>query len=182
VTPRPRSGLADRIQLFRLVRGIPYGTDGAHTGADLLRVGRGDCLAKSAYLVAGFQSLGYQARRVRWLYELPPWPAEVNLLPSREDVHSATEVLIDGRWVLVDATIDPRLASTGLTISDWDGRTDTGTAFPPIGPVWRPGDGPEPRADWASGSATPNPAAGSRYQTAFNSVLERARNGRASGR
>jgi transglutaminase-like putative cysteine protease len=168
--------LADRIRLFRLVRGIPYATDGAHTEADLLAIGRGDCLAKSAYLIAGFQALGYRAHRVRWLYELPPWPAEVSLLPSRQDVHSAAEVLIDGRWVLVDATIDPPLAGTGLIICDWDGHRDTATAFPPTGPVWRPGAGPEPRADWESGSPPLDPAAGLRYQVAFNHLLELARN------
>ncbi|MEV4571524.1 transglutaminase domain-containing protein [Nonomuraea sp. NPDC049419] len=105
---------AERIALFLAVRNVPYATDGAHDAETLMTIGRGDCLAKSAYLIEGLRTLGHQVRRVRWLYHLPDRPAEVQLLPSGEDVHAAAKVLVDGRWVLVDATHDPPLAAAGV--------------------------------------------------------------------
>jgi transglutaminase-like putative cysteine protease len=167
---------AERIRLFEAVRAVPYGTDGAHDAESLMAIGRGDCLAKSAYLTAGFRRLGYPSRRVRWLYLLPDQPLEVRLLPPREDVHSAAEILIDGRWVLVDATHDPALAPAGLTVAVWDGVGETAPAYPPIGPVWRPGSGPEPMPN--VGRPAASDVAGRRYQVAFNQWL---RDVRASG-
>jgi transglutaminase-like putative cysteine protease len=165
---------AERIALFLAVRNVPYATDGAHDAETLMTAGRGDCLAKSAYLIEGFGALGHQARRVRWLYHLPDRPAEVLLLPSREDVHSAAEVLIDGRWTLVDATHDPLLAAAGLTVAEWNGITDTVPAYEPRGPLWRPGDGPEPvpNADLPEAHGVDS---GDGYQEAFNRWLREVR-------
>ncbi|MFC5828770.1 transglutaminase domain-containing protein [Nonomuraea insulae] len=168
-----------RIALFLAVRDVPYATDGAHDAETLMTVGRGDCLAKSAYLIEGLRALGHQVRRVRWLYHLPDRPAEVRLLPSREDVHSAAEVLIDGRWTLVDATHDPPLAAAGLAVADWDGITDTIPAYEPRGPLWRPGGGPEPVPN-ADVNATYDADSGDCYQKAFNRWLREARAGAAT--
>ncbi|TMR22480.1 hypothetical protein ETD86_11585 [Nonomuraea turkmeniaca] len=164
---------AERIALFLTVRNVPYATDGAHDAEALMSVGRGDCLAKSAYLISGFRALGYQARRVRWLYHLPDQPAEVWSLISREDVHTAAEVLIECRWRLVDATHDPGLASAGLVVAEWDGRTDTVPAYEPKGPLWRPGDGPEPRPNADVDEL--DDAGGDGYQKAFNRWLRAVR-------
>ncbi|MGP3912993.1 transglutaminase domain-containing protein [Nonomuraea sp. 10N515B] len=164
---------AERIALFLAVRNVPYATDGAHDASTLMTFGRGDCLAKSAYLIEGFLALGYQARRVRWLYHLPDQPTEVWLLPSREDVHSAAEVLINGRWTLVDATHDPPLAAAGLAVAEWDGIADTVPAYVPCGPLWRPGDGPEPVPN-ADTTAT-DVDSGDRYQKAYNRWLSEVR-------
>ncbi|WP_329492611.1 transglutaminase domain-containing protein (plasmid) [Kitasatospora sp. NBC_01246] len=163
-----------RLRLFETVRAIPYATDGAHDADSLLAAGRGDCLAKSAYLGREFRRLGYPVRRVRWLYRLPAEPAEVLLLASREDVHTATEVRIGDRWVLVDATYDPPLARAGFTVATWDGHHDTLPAHPPAGPLWRPGDGPEPV------SLHPGPG-GPRYREAFNTWLHSVRGPRSPG-
>ncbi|GAA3654690.1 hypothetical protein GCM10022224_017130 [Nonomuraea antimicrobica] len=160
---------AERIALFLAVRDVPYATDGAHDAETLMVVGRGDCLAKSAYLIGALRALGYPARRVRWLYHLPDRPAEVRLLPSREDVHSAAEALIDGRWTLVDATHDPPLAAAGLAVAEWDGITDTVPAYEPRGPLWRPGDGPEPVPN--AGVPESRVDGGRSYQAAFNRWL-----------
>ncbi|MFI6732471.1 transglutaminase domain-containing protein [Nonomuraea sp. NPDC050451] len=165
---------AARIALFLAVRNVPYATDGAHDAETLMTVGRGDCLAKSAYLIEGFRALGHQARRVRWPYHLPDRPEEVRLLISREDVHSACEVRIGGRWTLVDATHDPALAAAGLTVAEWDGLSDTVPAYEPRGPLWRPGDGPEPVPNNGVAVAAD---LGERYRQAFNRWLRHVRAG-----
>ncbi|MFJ4342613.1 transglutaminase domain-containing protein [Streptomyces sp. NPDC088915] len=167
--------IEDRIRLFERVRAIPYATDGAHDAASLLTEGRGDCVAKADYLVTHLPNIGVPARRVRWLYHLPPEPAEVNLLISREDVHTAVEAQVDGRWVLVDATHDPALGAIGLTVAEWDGHTATTPAYEPVGPLWRPGD-PIPEPVPNRNSTRPfDPAAGRVYRAAFNRWLRDAR-------
>ena len=48
--------------------------------------------------------------------------------------HLACKVDIDGRLVLVDATLDPALEKVGLPVNkDWDGITDTMLAIHPCG-------------------------------------------------
>jgi transglutaminase-like putative cysteine protease len=164
--------LTDRLRLFEWVRAVPYATDGAHDAEHLLAVGRGDCLAKADFLLREFPLLGYPARRVRWLYLLPEQPTEVHQLVSRRDVHSAVEILLAGVWVLVDATHDPALARAGLTVACWDGWTDTLPAYPPLGAIWRPGNGPEPVPN--DGRPGPDPA-GPGYRVAFNRWLRSVR-------
>jgi transglutaminase-like putative cysteine protease len=115
---------------------MPYATDAAWSAEGLVIAGRGSCLAKSDLLVTGFRELGYSARHVRWLYRLPRQPAEVRLLGTRTDVHSATEVEIDGQWVLVDATHDPPLGRAGLAVAEWDGRHSTHPAYEPVSSRW----------------------------------------------
>lgn len=110
------------IEVFRAVRNVPYATDGASQGADLMTVGRGNCIAKAEALAAGLADLGVRVRRVRWRYHLPEQPPEVALLPSRVDVHTATtEAFLQGRWLLVDAAHDPPLAALGFAVAHWDG-------------------------------------------------------------
>ncbi|MER7050298.1 transglutaminase domain-containing protein [Streptomyces jumonjinensis] len=127
-----------RLRLFERVQAVPYATDGAHTAAELVAFGRGDCLAKSAYLVDGFRALGCPARRVWWLYRLPPHPPEVRLLVSREDVHSAAEVLIGGRWT---SWMPPTIrASPGPGSRSRTGTTPQWTPPWPTRPPGRCGD------------------------------------------
>ena len=179
-------GVDARQALFTAVRDMPYRTDAAHTADELLALGAGSCLAKADLMERGLRRLGYRARRVRWLYELPGQPAEVALLPSRSDIHSATEVLIDGHWRVVDATLDPALARIGLSVTSWDGVGDSDVAFVPAGPIWRAGHDDE------SIAAAPTeierawlqapPGAGRRYRVAFNRWLDSARSASVGSR
>lgn len=54
-------------------------------------------------------------------------------------------------------------------IAVWDGVGDTVPAYPPLGPVWRPGAGPEPVPN--AGRPAAFDLAGRRYQVAFNRWL-----------
>ncbi len=172
----PRSA---RIALFNAVRDLPYATDAASDAATLIRARRGNCLAKADVLACGFTQLGYRVRTVRWLYRLPGAPAEVALLPSRDDVHTALEVFLGQRWRLMDATHDPPLAAIGLTVNDWEGQDGTQPAFVPLGPVWQVGVDNEAIASAVAtirARYTDDVSARAlRYQTAFNRWLDMAR-------
>jgi transglutaminase-like putative cysteine protease len=135
----PATGAAARCRLFLAVRNLAYATDAASDAVGLVRQERGNCLAKADLLREGFRILGYEVRRVRWRYELPPRPPEVALLPSRYDIHTAVEIWIDRQWALVDGTHDPPLARGGLVVAEWDGFGSTQPNYAPIGSVWREG-------------------------------------------
>jgi len=133
------SGAAARRAVFAAVRDLPYATNAAAAAVTLVCLGRGNCAAKAELLARGLRLLGADARLVRWRYRLPAWPPEVGLLPSRDDLHTAVEVAVAGRRVLVDATHDPPLARGGLVVGDWDGWHPTAPAYAPDGPIWREG-------------------------------------------
>ena len=176
-------GAAARRAVFTAVRDLPYATNAAADAAALVRLGRGNCLAKADLLTRGLRLLGGEARRVRWRYQLPLRPPEVDLLPSRDDIHTAVEVAIEGHWVLVDATHDPPLARGGFIISNWDGEHPTPPAYEPHGPIWREGADDAAitaalaaiAAQYQGRVATPAATAGPMYLSAFNAWLEQLR-------
>lgn len=174
------SGAAARRAVFVAVRDLPYATDAGADAAALVQLGRGNCLAKADLLMQCLRLLGHAAHRVRWRYHLPAQPTEVALLPSRDDIRTATEVNIGGCWVLVDATHDPPLACGGFVVSEWDGEHPTAPAYAPCGPVWR--EGADDAAIAAALAAIvdqyqPTTVAESAYRRAFNTWLEQLRAG-----
>lgn len=124
------------VAIFEEVRGFPYAIDAAHDADALVELGAGDCLAKSDLLARRLRRLGFSVRLVRWLYLLPDVVPEVGELPSRLDLHRAVDVWRGGEWILADATHDPPLAGSGLTVAEWDYPKGTPAAYPAIGPRW----------------------------------------------
>jgi hypothetical protein len=130
-------GIAPVVSCFYAVRDLPYALDGSHDGLDLLVQRRGDCLAKSELLAMALaaKALGIPARYVRWRYLIPEAVPEVAELPSRVDLHRAVQLLVGGKWVLVDSTHHPGLRNTRLLVSEWDGQHDTQPGYRPLGPA-----------------------------------------------
>lgn len=176
-----RTEIGARVALFRAVRDLPYATNGAHDAAGLVEQRRGSCLAKADLLAWGLAQLACETRLVRWLSILPPEPSEVDLLPSRDDIHTAVEARVTrgASWILVDATHDLPLATGGLTVAEWDGVSDTPPAYPPQGPLWRVGqDDRAIAAAWERIDARWREAPAGRtdpYQPAFNAWLDALR-------
>lgn len=131
------------VACFDYVRNLPFGSvgDGIHVRAtEVLRRGRGDCHTKSTLLVALLRSIELPAR-VRFLALRGDFLRGLLDLDSLPVMHCAVEVLLDGRWILVDThVVDPefacaarrRLRSEGHTMgwgihlhgqTDWDGRS-----------------------------------------------------------
>lgn len=122
------------VTLFERVRDLPYDTTSAYDGEGLRAQGRGNCVAKAALLAEELGALGLPCRTVSWEYELPLLVDVQQRLGFRADIRTAVQVHVGGRWVLVDATHDPRLGTLGLTVGRWDGRSATEPAYQPIGP------------------------------------------------
>jgi hypothetical protein len=136
-----------RISIYENIRDIPYavlpGLNNTDRFADILTLRRGSCTPKHFLLCNMFQRLGLTV-----LFAVYPFrwgePAEMmvgNLEPLREMTkalpmshHLACRVEIDGRLVLVDATLDPPLGKAGMAINqEWDGFSDTLLPMTPCG-------------------------------------------------
>lgn len=172
---------ARRVEAYRWVRDLPYDTVSAHDAAGLRALGRGNCVAKAHLLAEALQHLGATCRMVSWEYELPVLVPVQRALAFRSDAHTAVQVLVEDRWLLVDATHDPALADLGLTVGRWDGESATEPAYPAVGPVAvldRHGKSPEldetTRRISREVEATP-PHLIAQYQRDLNALFERAR-------
>lgn len=173
------TGRSARIALFYAVRNLAYATDAASDARTLARLRRGNCLAKADLLAQAFTQLGYRTRAVRWLYRLPDAPVEVALLPTRDDIHTAVDVFLDGQWRLVDATHDPPLETIGFVVNNWDGTHATLPGHAGRGPVWHVGEDDNAIAAASEAIAaryTPEMTVrAGEYRVAFNRWLDAAR-------
>lgn len=131
-----KSEVEARVIIFERIRDIPYAVipelNDSERYPDILRVRKGSCLPKHLLLCNMYQRLGltvlYAVYPFRWDELEIDYPPKLRRLakampPSR---HLACKVDIDGRLVLVDATLDPPLERLGLpVIKKWDGKSDT---------------------------------------------------------
>lgn len=123
------------VETYYRVRRLPYDTAAAYDAPGLRAQGRGNCVAKAGLLAEELSTLGAICRIVSWEYELPDLVEVQRDLEFASDIHTAVQVRVEGRWLLVDATHDPALVNLGLTVGRWDGETDTEPAYPAVGPV-----------------------------------------------
>lgn len=125
-----------RIAIFNRIRDIPYAVipelNDAKNYTGILALNRGSCTPKHFLLCTMFQKLGLQVLYVIYQYH---WSEFEELFPPElrklargmpHGYHLACKVDIDGRLVLVDATLDPALACVGLPVNQsWDGVSET---------------------------------------------------------
>ena len=137
----PRNAL---ISVFQHVRDIPYSlavpmTDPSTAPERILSLGKGYCGPKHYLLAEMLRRLGYEVvfATFPFLWNDPDiqYPAELRKLAASLPVayHLACRVLIDRRFVLVDATWDRPLGRAGFPVNEnWDGRADTRCAVKPL--------------------------------------------------
>jgi len=133
---RGKSEVEARVTIFERIRDIPYTVipelNDSERYPNILRVRKGSCLPKHLLLCNMYQRLGltvlYAVYPFRWDELEIDYPPKLRRLakampPSH---HLACKVDIDGRLVLVDATLDPPLERLGLPVNKkWDGKSDT---------------------------------------------------------
>jgi len=136
-----------RVAIFERIRDIPYAVipqiNDSERYPDIISLGKGSCMPKHLLLCNMYRRLGltvlYAVYPFRWDELEIDYPPKLKKLakampPSH---HLACKVDIDGRLVLVDATLDPPLETLGLPVNkEWDGKSDT------LLPI-KPGDGEE---------------------------------------
>jgi hypothetical protein len=139
-----KSPLEVRIAIFEKIRDIPYAVVpelvDPERYVDILRINKGSCTPKHFVLCDMYQRLGMEALYVtypfRWDELGIDYPPELDSLakamPTR--YHLACKVEIEGKLVLVDATVDLELEKLGIPVNKkWDGVSDTLLPIEPQG-------------------------------------------------
>ncbi len=124
-----------RISIYEKIRDIPYALIpeliSAENYINILTVGKGSCTPKHLLLATLYEKLGFTVLLAVYPFK---W-ADVEIeLPSRlkkqaeslpDDHHLACRVEINGKLILVDATVDLPLENLGLPVNrEWDGESD----------------------------------------------------------
>ncbi len=139
-----KKGKAAIIAVFEKIRDIPYGVlpelNNPAKYTRMLELNMGSCTPKHLLMCGMYRRLGldvlYAVYPYRWaefeeLYPPDLWKLAQQMAPVN---HLACRVELNGRYVLVDATIDPPLAGLGLPFTaSWDGESDTALPVLPTG-------------------------------------------------
>ena len=133
-----------RIIIYNKIRDIPYAVipelDNPEHYIEILNLNKGSCMPKHLLLCTIYQRIGLEV-----LYAIYPFrwdEIEIDYPPGLRKLaeaipmsyHLACKVDIDGKIVLVDATLDPALEKLGLPVNkEWDGIRDTLLPVEPCG-------------------------------------------------
>jgi len=139
-----KSAIQARVSIYERIRDIPYAVIpeliDSERYIEILRVKRGSCTPKHFLLCAMYQRLGmtvlYAVYPFRWDELEVNYPPRLRTLAKAMPIsyHLTCRVDIDGRLVLVDATLDPALKRLGLPVNErWDGKGNTLLPMKPCG-------------------------------------------------
>lgn len=116
------------IEAFKTVRDMPYRIPLALGEKDVC------CSGKHKILKDLFTKQGFEVRyRVcSFLWSSLDLPREASNVPHDDlSSHVWLEVLIDGEWIIVDATWDIGIKNI-FHVNEWDGKSNTETAVKPL--------------------------------------------------
>ena len=151
--------------VFEKARDILFGNIGSRDPKDVYEKNKGTCSGKNFLLKELYKGIGVQTKDMiclqRWkdlvwfpddTYRLVSLPEELKqMLEVIEivDFHNYVKILVDGKWITVDATIDLPLKKIGFyTTEHWDGKYDMPLCFVGSHKVWDCGDnGSEKKAE-----------------------------------
>jgi hypothetical protein len=139
-----KKGKVAMIRVFEKIRDIPYGVlpelNSPTEYRRILDTNMGSCTPKHLLMCDMYGRMGlnvlYSVYPYRWaefeeLYPPELWKLAQQMGPVN---HLACRVEIKGRYVLVDATVDPPLGRIGLpSTASWDGESDTALPVLPVG-------------------------------------------------
>ncbi|MFA5094376.1 MAG: hypothetical protein WC512_03955 [Candidatus Omnitrophota bacterium] len=178
-----------RIAVYTHIRDIPYKLIAALRDpkigpAGLLEGNGGSCNPKHVLLGSYLSRLGldvkYANYRFNWDEPSVKYLPELRALAQKIPLgnHLAVKALIDGRWVLVDATYDLPLRKAGFTVTEtWDGESGTKNAVTFLSEVLN--DTIEERVKYDAAirakATEEQKAAYSEFMEKFNAWLEQVR-------
>ena len=145
------------VKVFEKTRDILFGNIGSRDPKDVYEQNKGTCSGKNFLLRELYKGIGLQTKDMiclqRWkdliwfpddTYGLVDLPDELKqMLEQNEivDLHNFVRILVDDKWISVDATIDIPLKKLGFyTTEHWDGKSDMPLCFVGSHKVWDCGD------------------------------------------
>lgn len=132
-----------RVEVFNKIRNIPYFIDAEMISLEkgprkMLKCNGGSCTPKHYLLGMMYDRIGLQVRYCTysfwWRDQKVDYSEKVQDLADKLPLtyHLACEVLIEGSWILVDATWDLPLGKVGFPVNEqWNGKSDTLLAVTP---------------------------------------------------
>lgn len=151
--------------VFEKARDILFGNIGSRDPKDVYEKNKGTCSGKNFLLKEVYKGIGLQTKDMiclqRWkdliwfpddTYGLVDLPDELKHMLDQDEIvdfHNYVKILVDGKWITVDATIDLSLKKLGFyTTEHWDGKSDMPLCFVGSHKVWDCGDnGAEKKAE-----------------------------------
>ncbi|TFF97143.1 MAG: hypothetical protein EU547_05095 [Promethearchaeota archaeon] len=147
------------VKIFEKVRDIPFGRNKTNSRdpMDVYEFNKGTCSGKNFLLRELYKGIGLKTRDMicmqRWKdltwfptdkYKIVEFPEDLKLLLQDNEIidfHNYVKVLVDGKWIQVDVTIDKPLTKLGFfTTEDWDGNSDMPLCFCGTDKIWDCGD------------------------------------------
>jgi hypothetical protein len=116
------------IEAFKTVRDVPYRIPVSLGEKDVCCSGKHKIL-KDLFIEQGFE---VRYRVCSFLWSSIDLPSEVSNIPHDDlSSHVWLDVLVDGKWVIVDATWDIGIRNI-FQVNEWDGKSNTEPAVKPI--------------------------------------------------
>ncbi len=128
------------IKLFEKVRDIPYGDIGSRNPKDVYENNKGTCSGKHELLKELYEELGIKVKGFIAIHkfndlkiDFPPGIKEILDRTEIIDPHNFLKILVDGKWIIVDATWDKPLKKLGFVVNEnWDGKSEMKTCVVPL--------------------------------------------------
>ena len=132
------------IRLFEKVRDIPYADIGSRNASDVFKQNKGTCSGKHELLKELYQEIGVQVKNFlimhRFKYMSVNYSAEIKKILDRSDIldpHNFIKILVNNKWIIVDATWDKALKKLGFIVNEnWDGHSDMKITVVPTGNIY----------------------------------------------
>jgi hypothetical protein len=141
------------VALYEKVRDIPFGSIGSRDPYKVYQANKGTCSGKNFLIKELFNEIGVETKDMiclqRWKdltwypddeYDVVELPDHLmKLFDNNEivDFHNYVKILVDGKWVQLDVTIDAPLKALGFhVVENWDGKSDMPLCFVGTHKVW----------------------------------------------
>ena len=141
------------VALYEKVRDIPFGSIGSRDPYKVYQANKGTCSGKNFLIKELFNEIGVETKDMivlqRWkdltwfpddeykVVKLPDYLMKLFENNEIVDFHNYVKILVDGKWVQVDVTIDAPLKDLGFhVVENWDGKSDMPLCFVGTHKVW----------------------------------------------
>lgn len=141
------------VKIFENVRDIPFGSISSRNPIDVYKANKGTCSGKHFLIKELYKGIGLKTKDMicmqRWKdliwfptgnYTIVNFSDElIKMLNEYEiiDFHNYLKILVKGKWIQLDVTIDNPLKKLGFfTTENWDGKSDMPLCFCGTNKIW----------------------------------------------
>jgi len=141
------------VKIFEKVRDIRFGSIGSRNPMDIYKANKGTCSGKHFLLRELYKCIGLKTKDMicmqRWKdliwfptgrYEIVNFSEDLKYMLKQNEIidfHNYIKILVNGKWIQIDVTIDKPLKKLGFfTTKNWDGKSDMPLCFCGTNKIW----------------------------------------------